>query len=254
MYDTLPIELRMRALCLPVPQGRLPEEQGRPDPRTIGDPPEGATRLERLHWAIDGRERLTRRLRNKRTWGLLKQITEKELDACWLMYASLQARKQEREKVGMLSRRIKLARKLQYLLPYPLPDLEDIIALDEWLLNPEGDPPDPPASIPADSVVAAITSIRTTKFLQGRKFGKPLDQLSAFEVVAGWLIPAIFETHCGKPAGYSRNDADGRIRGEFVDFAEYVLLVLGIRKSDGAPYERRSIAEALTKCRRLRNQ
>jgi hypothetical protein len=172
------------------------------------------------------------------------------------MYASMQARKHEREKVRMLSRRVKLARKLQSLLPYRLPDLDDIIALDEWLLNPEGDPPVErlPERLPANSAAAAITSITTTKFLQERKFGKPLNQLSAFEVVAGWIIPAIFETHCGSPAGYSRDGADDKIRGEFVDFAEYVLAALGIRKSDGAPYERRAIEAALTKCRRLRNQ
>jgi hypothetical protein len=208
---------------------------------TIGEPPEGATPLELIHWAIDGR-------------GLppaLKQITEAELKACRFMYASMQARKHEREKVRMLSRRVKLARKLQSLLPYPLPDLDDIIALDEWLLNPEGDPP--VGRLPANSA-AAITSIITTKFLQEKKFGKPLNQLSAFEVVAGWIIPAIFETHCGSPAGYSRDGADDRIRGEFVDFAEYVLAVLSIRKSDGAPYERRAIEAALTKCRRFRNQ
>jgi hypothetical protein len=88
----------------------------------------------------------------------------------------------------------------------------------------------------------------------GPRVDKLIKQFSAFEIAAGWIIPAIFETHCGRPAGYTRNDANNRIRGEFVDFAEYVLVVLGIRKSDGAPYGRRAIAAALTKCRRLRNQ
>jgi hypothetical protein len=233
MYDTLPTELRMRALCLSTPF-------------TVGEPPEAP--LERIRWAID-------------KGGLpaaLKQITETELNACWLMYASLQARKQEQEKVRVLSRRIKLARKLQSLLPYRLPDLDAILALDKWLLNPKGDPPyeslPPIESLPLSAVEAAITSIRTTKLLQERKFGKPLDQLSAFEVVAGWIIPMIWECHCGSAAGYTRDDADDSIRSEFVDFAEIILAVLGITKSDGALYERRSIAEALTKCRRLRNQ
>jgi hypothetical protein len=235
MYDTLPPELRMRALCLPATVGEL-----------VGEPPEAP--LERIRWAID-KDGLP---------AALKQITETELNACWLMYTSLQLRKQEQEQVRVLSRRIKLARKLQSLLPYPLPDLDAIIALDEWLLNPKGDPPleglPPIESLPPIAAAAAITSIRATKVLQGKKFGKPLDQLSAFEVVAGWIIPGIWECHCGSAAGYTRNDADDSIRGKFVDFAEIVLAVLGITKSDGALYERRSIAEALTKCRRLRNQ
>jgi hypothetical protein len=205
---------------------------------TIDKPPEGATPLELIHWAIDKR-------------GLpaaLKQMTNMELRTCLIMYHLVQARKHEREKVRALTRRIKVARKLQPLLPYRLPDLDAIIALDEWLLNPKGDPPI--EGLPRSA--AAAISIMSTKARDKKLNDKyEVDQLSAFEVVAGSIIPIIWETHCGSAAGYTRDGADNSIRGEFIDFAEYVLAVLGITKSGGAPYERRSIEAALTKWRRL---
>src|SRR5262249_17014062 len=128
-----------------------------------------------------------------------------------------------------------------------LPDLDAIIALDEWLLNPKGDPPIeglPPSAAATNSIVVTLLREKQLNY-----------KLSPFEVVAGWCIPAIFETHCRSPAGYIPGCTDDTIRGKFVDFAELVLLALGIKKSDGVPYERRSIEAALTKCRRrLRNR
>jgi hypothetical protein len=231
MYDTLPIELRMRALCLPI------EGRGCPDP--IGWPPEGATRLERLHWAIDGR-------------GLppaLKQTTEKELHLCRLMYDAMQMRKRKRAREGLLTKRIKTARKLRSLLSDPPSDIDAIIALDEWQLKPTDEPPEIIASAVDEELVYLAIAWKL-----GPRVDKLIKQFSAFEIAAGWIIPAIFETHCGSPAGYSRDGADNRIRSEFVDFAEYVLTVLHIWKPDGTPYERRAIEAALTKCRRFRNQ
>jgi hypothetical protein len=194
----------------------------------IDDPPKDATPLELIRRAIDKR-------------GLpaaLKQMTGAELEGCLLVYRLLQAEKRKRKYFGELTRAIKAMRKTQRLVPN-LPDLDRAIATYEWFLKPVDDSP-----------VEGVTLTKRGEI----QFNDKVLQLSAFEVVAGWVIPCIFETHCGKAVGYSRDSIDETIRSEFVDFAEYVLAVLGITKTDGTPYERRAIEAALTKCRRLRNR
>jgi hypothetical protein len=80
--------------------------------------------------------------------------------------------------------------------------------------------------------------------------------LSAFEVIAGRMLPAIFEKYCGQRAGYTFDGSKARTNPEryshpYIDFAEIVLGELGVRVegpfSNSRDYTRASIAAAWQK-------
>jgi hypothetical protein len=166
------------------------------------------------------------------------RITQADYDACVLVYLSLQSKGTQRTK-ARLTRIIKTASKLRSLVPHPEPELDQLIAESEWFLNPKGDPPVEGVKIrrlPESPQIARL-----------RKLG-----LSPFEAVAGWCLPKVFEANYGRPAGYSRDEVNDTVRGDFIDFADIALRLLGITNS-GKPYGRRAIEAALTKVRRLKS-
>jgi hypothetical protein len=166
------------------------------------------------------------------------RITQAEYDACVLIYLTLQSKRTQRTK-ARLTRTIKTARKLRSLITGSEPELDRLIANYEWHLNPKGDPPVEGIKIrrlPEPPTIAKL-----------RKLG-----LSPFEAVTGWCLPKVFEANYGRPAGYTRDEVNDAVHGDFIDFAVIALRLLGITNS-GKPYGRRAIEAALTKVRRLKS-
>jgi hypothetical protein len=85
-----------------------------------------------------------------------------------------------------------------------------------------------------------------------RDIGEPrLDEYSAFEWLAGYILPQVYEKHFKQPADY--NTWDGGAHGPYIDFAVAALHELGI-KHCGQPYSPKSIAEALAGFRAKRSR
>src|SRR5262245_60858744 len=71
---------------------------------------------------------------------------------------------------------------------------------------------------------------------------------SASEWLTGMGLPPVYRCHFGKDEGYIRDSIKGAIKGEYIDFAEQVLLALDIT------YSRKSIANALDLARATADQ
>jgi hypothetical protein len=169
----------------------------------------------------------------------LRGMTDVELAACIRMYSYMQSRKQAPKRAARLTRIIKAARKARLLMSSDrLPDLDNAIATYKWFADPKGDPP--------------VEGIKLKRVVSVT-LAPEIEKLSAFEVVAGWCLADIFENHTGKSAGYTREPASNAVHGSFIDFAEIALILMDVTNS-GAPYSRRSIADAWAKCQRLRNR
>jgi hypothetical protein len=175
----------------------------------------------------------------------LKQLTWEEMASCMVVYAFLESRKRRPRNLKQLRQAFKTVRRAKSECSWR-PELGTALKeLQEELEFVKQPSPDMECfdNLPK---VGGLTVAEHYNGAQG---------LSAFEVLAGRMLPAVFEKYCGRPARYTRNAHYNSYSGQYVTFARIVLQVLGVRPagpfSDGDGYADASIVEALRKVRRL---
>jgi hypothetical protein len=195
---------------------------------------EAEAALSRIHEAFDT-EHLDPRLKDA-TWD--------ELNSCLLVYMFLDAGKRWTKKRKQVERQLSAIRRVERLFPPEVGASELRVRLERQLLLADNSPG--PGFWDDLPEIGGLTVSEHCSNAGG---------LSAFEALAGRMLPAVFEKYCGQIAGYShhsdkrKTDPD-RYTKPYIDFAEIVLGELGVRVSgpfsSGRDYKRAAIAAALT--------
>jgi hypothetical protein len=186
--------------------------------------------LARVHEALDA-EGLDPALRG---------VTWDELDACMLVYSELNTKKKRLAHRRREERRIRALHKVEMLYPDSLvaetcrkwrEPVELLLEIEQQLERQ----PDGQSALDAP-LFPRIGGLSPGEYVRSSK------GLSAFEMLAGRMLPAIYEEHCKKRAAPSRN--------QYIRFAHVVLCEMGI-KTEGDLYTFQSISDALRKAREL---